>query len=1179
MATDYASLRREGLRLLQRMTGGQWTDFNTHDPGITLLEQLCYVISDLGYRAGFGVPDLLAEGGSDPYASLHPPSAILTSQPVTPADLRRIVLDVDGVRNAWVEVAVEGIEGPSGATALQAVPAKKELRFLPQDGAGQPLRPSGLHRILIEASGDRVDGEVRAEVARRLHGSRALCEDFAEITVLKIEPIQVEATVEVSPIDDPRELMVRIQRRIADQISPPVPFATLAQQLDAGVPLDEILEGPRLGHGFLSDRVLASATRKREIHTSDLMHEIMGVAGVRAVSRIRISKSGAWEEWALGIDADKVARLDPGGLKLTLRRAGKVIASELVPPPVPTGTGRSGGLATAIDPLALPPGRNRNVVRYTSVQQHLPAIYGIGETGLPDSASAERKAQAQQLKAYLLFFDQLLANSFSQLAHVKDLFAFDSGPRTYFTQAVDQPGLGLDEVRPLDEAHRSRLQDLAEGAAASWERKNRFLNHLLARFAEPLGDHAPSLTPAAPALPSSLEERARIKQELLQHYPRCSGSRGSGSDLLGESEDPSSGLEERIALKLGLDPDRGERLIAVEHILLRPMREDGLSDAQAQQIPLLSGTLGPDPYSLQLTFVLCAGAGRFAQPEFRRFVEQTLRSETPAHLCPYVAWMESAAWAEFISARKEWLRLRRSVTAQDLGTQIGSPDPRAPSTGKARAIDLRGARDRVIDLLAIGETYPLQDADVRAQSLTVNYDYPVLIDLDPAQIGVRYELHEGSVPVGPEYAVIGTGAKAVLTGPRLKTDRTFRILATKLDRPERRAYLLKTVTVKIGLNAALPVSLGGVSPDAPVFDHGSRVEVKIQGSQPGVVYRLLDPKDADISAATVLGNGGEISVFTNPLFEDTVLRVKATRDFDPAEGREPLRILLTAVLPVAIRANPDVAIATDDPPFIDAGGNATVTITGSQKSAIYSVYVRALTDADFVFDTPPDPSRIVIKVAGAPDVQVKRPGRPAAWQIPPGHVQRASGRGTDGTLRLSVGPIQEDSVLVVLAHKDHTTVPIASDVQLKQSAALLVRPELVPGLTLQLVPNAGGQSGTLLVSGGQPGVFYRFRADAAGSEIGRPVYFHRVDDSDPDAAAPQPNRGLGLLRVEGDLVIAREQPLPAGADPALLRPLAPQVDIAPLPGGNSVQVMAVKARTGVSWRALRPVTLAPPPNP
>ena len=50
-AMDFASLRQEALELIPRLAGENWTDYNTHDPGITILEQVCYALTDLAYRA------------------------------------------------------------------------------------------------------------------------------------------------------------------------------------------------------------------------------------------------------------------------------------------------------------------------------------------------------------------------------------------------------------------------------------------------------------------------------------------------------------------------------------------------------------------------------------------------------------------------------------------------------------------------------------------------------------------------------------------------------------------------------------------------------------------------------------------------------------------------------------------------------------------------------------------------------------------------------------------------------------------------------------------------------------------------------------------------------------------------------------------------------------------------
>src|SRR5215213_10294888 len=97
---DYAALRGQGLAELERLAGGQWTDFNAHDPGITVLEAVCYALTDLGYRAFHPIPDLLAEAGADGLAGLFTPAEALTCQAVSADDLRRIVLDVPGVKNA-----------------------------------------------------------------------------------------------------------------------------------------------------------------------------------------------------------------------------------------------------------------------------------------------------------------------------------------------------------------------------------------------------------------------------------------------------------------------------------------------------------------------------------------------------------------------------------------------------------------------------------------------------------------------------------------------------------------------------------------------------------------------------------------------------------------------------------------------------------------------------------------------------------------------------------------------------------------------------------------------------------------------------------------------------------------------------------------------------------------------
>ena len=102
---DFDELRERALARLQTLVGGQWTDYHAHDPGVTLLEALCYVLTDLGYRAGFSEAEWLAEG--DGGAGLPGPEQALPGPPVSAADWRRLLAARAGNRYVRLEALDE----------------------------------------------------------------------------------------------------------------------------------------------------------------------------------------------------------------------------------------------------------------------------------------------------------------------------------------------------------------------------------------------------------------------------------------------------------------------------------------------------------------------------------------------------------------------------------------------------------------------------------------------------------------------------------------------------------------------------------------------------------------------------------------------------------------------------------------------------------------------------------------------------------------------------------------------------------------------------------------------------------------------------------------------------------------------------------------------------------------
>src|SRR3954449_10556736 len=122
-ASDFWFLRSKGIMWIQKLASTSWTDHNMHDPGITILDLLCYAITDLSYRLDYDMKDLLAVETGDAYESLYSPARVLTINPVTLSDFRKILLDVEGVKNGWIEKHTEA------DVILYYFPDENELRL------------------------------------------------------------------------------------------------------------------------------------------------------------------------------------------------------------------------------------------------------------------------------------------------------------------------------------------------------------------------------------------------------------------------------------------------------------------------------------------------------------------------------------------------------------------------------------------------------------------------------------------------------------------------------------------------------------------------------------------------------------------------------------------------------------------------------------------------------------------------------------------------------------------------------------------------------------------------------------------------------------------------------------------------------------------------------------------
>jgi len=504
-------------------------------------------------------------------------------------------------------------------------------------------------------------------------------------------------------------------------------------------------------------------------------------------------------------------------------------------------------------------------------------------------------------------------------------------------------------------------------------------------------------------------------------------------------------------------------------------------------------------------------------------------------------------------------------------------------TSSETVLQLREARDRVIDLLGLGETYPVRDVPVPNERLTVAFNATAAIRVENSEKQVAYTLRDkDGHPAG--VAAIGWGGTATLTSPPIHDDITYTVHAA--TPAGREADLFETATVKVGLDLVLDaVVLPADGPTPRVLDFGAGVTVLIPFSQDGVDYRLVDflggdPAHPDDMAAaarddivsdgdrTVRGTGGPIQLPSKPLRDDTRLRIRAIKVFDAALTRPPQTNILAARLPVFVRPNSGLVISSDPGPIFDFQAPRFVRVAAAQAGVEYRPVLMPVADAAFAQGAAPAPDNAAVTVPGQPDALVRLPALSSDARLdapPPGFTVGADWQaGTGADLRLALPPADADSIVAVAARKTHQaqSAPFVSAVWLTQRVVQLVRPDPFPELTLTATLNGGATDGTLTVVGGQPGVFYIWRTVPPGVPIPLPAYVHKRDPDDPAA-----NKGIGQIKLEVDFVMAREgQP-----------PLPPVLATGPIPVGATLAIQAMVAQSRVTVDLPSQAVIAPVP--
>ena len=431
---DYDFLRKEAIGHTQKISGDIWTDYNAHDPGVTILEQFVYALTDISFRTNLDIQTILFhEGDRQNILSKHAlvsPEVAFSPGAVTVNDYRILILDhFSGVlSNCWITKVDDHLQGIKGLFNIE---------------------------ILVKSHVQSKDyDQIRLGIKKLFHAHRSLGEDLSKINILIPEKLSLSCEIEIDPRADTEEILSKILFVTERYFNPLVPFYTLEQLTSERKSTEEIYDIPSFENGFIKEESLTG--KVNEFHVSKLIDEILGIKGLRDVLSLRLGISGIpilgdvievpnGKFLTLGVigqggQADLFKDLNisiqKGGTRDSFNKEAVIYATELLD----AHTEPSYKILNEL-PEKLVKVKTNQLNTYLPVQRSFPELYGVGSYIPSADESSLRQAQSGQLRGYLAFFDQIMSNHLAQLSQISNLLNVTDlaeGPlSTYFGQKIE----------------------------------------------------------------------------------------------------------------------------------------------------------------------------------------------------------------------------------------------------------------------------------------------------------------------------------------------------------------------------------------------------------------------------------------------------------------------------------------------------------------------------------------------------------------------------------------------------------------------------------------------------------------------------------------------------------------------------------------------------------------------
>lgn len=379
----YSRLQKQTLTEVQRLSGRVWTDFNVHDPGVTLADIADYALTELDYKLNFPLVDYLTtkDNTFDPKRfGLFPPDEVYTTAPVTTEDYRKLFFSyIPELENVWIKCNMD-----TGGYIIKVL-----------------LSPF-----------EEENKDVVKQIKAIYNSHRNLCEYLEDVDVVHPEELDFHAEFEIEPGNDASVILARVYLTILRYLSGGVSLSIPEDQPTSGLSLEQWLEG--------SENALRIVIPEQQNTEYELYKKLTAIKGIRSFSTCYLQKGlNPLTDFSKGYSL-KIPRQEDEMRNIRIRCGRSLVdvdmekfSEQLKTFYYTKGSIRTKKTGKKEYDWGSPEGTYRDIFSHYPIAREFPACYHLSTD----------KVTATSFEVYLKLYDQVIENGLQQVKELPRLFS------------------------------------------------------------------------------------------------------------------------------------------------------------------------------------------------------------------------------------------------------------------------------------------------------------------------------------------------------------------------------------------------------------------------------------------------------------------------------------------------------------------------------------------------------------------------------------------------------------------------------------------------------------------------------------------------------------------------------------------------------------------------------------